>query len=138
MPRGVPHSPRKRAAAVAELATGARPTDVARKYGVSLSQLRYWRQTAGVGTAYARTREALGDMVYDLVADNIETLRVQARLARSEDWFEKQSAADVAELVGTLSDRTIRLLAAFRPAGPDTALNDGADPDRDAQGRAGG
>jgi transposase-like protein len=117
MPRGIPHPAVLRAQVVAAVAGGASHAAAAKQFGVGKATVERWyREDGPIQPTYARTREELGRLVYDLVADNIETLSLQARFARREDWLAQQSAADVAELVATISDRTIRLLAAFRPA----------------------
>lgn len=68
----------------------------------------------------------MGELIYDTLFDLLSTVRVQLQAAAREEWLAKQTAGDVAALLGTEFDRAIRLLAGLRPAEPEQpAIGDG-------------
>jgi hypothetical protein len=79
-------------------------------------------------TSYARTRERMVQAVYDTAYDLLTAIRAQLATASSPEWLERQDAAGVAALLGTTTDRAIRLLAGFRaPDDDQPAIEAGAD-----------
>ena len=126
MPRGVPHSPELRAEVVAAVLAGASIAETAARYKLDKSLVSRWVQQGllqPVATDQrARTRdpEVLEELIFDLVAEHLTTLRAQLQAVARPEWLAKQTAGDVADLLGTESDRLLRLLAGFRPlAAPD-------------------
>jgi transposase-like protein len=121
MPRGVPHSPELRAQVVAAVLAGTSIAQAAKQFGVSKSLVSQWSQSPEVRTVRtqptrARDPETIADLLYDLVAEHIATLRAQLRATARPEWLEKQSAAELADLLGAEQSSLIRLLAGFRPA----------------------
>lgn len=117
------HSPEVRAAVVAAVSAGNSVLATARQHGVHPGTVRRWRFEAGVNASVVHQQKKLdiGQKVYELLEEYIETLRVQVRATRDEAWIKSQSANDLAILHGVLSDKAVRLLAAFRP------IEDGGD-----------
>ena len=121
MTRGVAHSPELRAEAVAAVLAGAALADVARRFGISKGTLGNWLAVESVRTvrteqrARAEELPSLEDLILELIADHIGTIRAQLSAATRPSWLEKQSAAELAALVGTERDTLIRLLAGLRP-----------------------
>ncbi len=114
------HSPEVRAAALAELATGASVNSVANKYGASRTTIRRWEAESGAGrrtitSIGAQQKKDLGVLTYDMLVDAIETIQAQLRLARDPKWVQKQSAGELGSFIGITADKVTRLLAAFRP-----------------------
>src|SRR5215469_2916914 len=106
MPRGVAHPPELRAQAVAAVLAGAALAEVARQFSVSKGTLGNWlaAHNASVGTvgtprAAARDPESIAELILDLIATHVTTIQAQLQAAARPDWLEKQSAADLAELV---------------------------------------
>lgn len=64
----------------------------------------------------ARTREALGERILDLIEQHLIALTAQLSAAARPEWLAKQSAAELAALVVAERDTTLRLLAGLRPA----------------------
>ena len=116
MARGSPHPPEVRAAVVSALVSGQQLSKVCKQYGVSRSTALFWRNAdfGSVQPMHAHTRESVGRLILDTVIDSLEALRVQARVIGREDWVEKQSAAELAELRKVEWDRLLRLLAGFQ------------------------
>jgi transposase-like protein len=115
--RGVAHPVSLRAEAVAAVLAGASLADVARQYGISKTTLATWRdQDDEVRTVRTeqRTREerldAVEDLLFDLVAEHAKTLTAELQFATRPEWLEKQSAAELAQLVGAQKETLIRLL----------------------------
>lgn len=114
------HSDETKAAAVADLAMGESIGATARKYGVDRTTIRRWRDSGGVEIAptVPPQKKDLGELVYGLVEESINTMVAQLRFARDPQWLARQNAADLAVLFGVTADKATRLLAAFRPATP--------------------
>jgi len=104
--------------------TGMTIGEVSRAKGIDKSVISRWvsAHNKGLARRYAprlRTRARdpviLEAMIFDLVADLVTALRAQLQATTQQSWVAKQSAGDVAVLLGTETDRLIRLLAGFRP-----------------------
>jgi transposase len=132
LPRGIPHSPELRAQVVAAVLAGMSIAQAAAQFKVDKSLVSRWLATSEVATvatdqrARARDPEYLEGLIFDLVAEHITTLRAQLQAAAGAQWLEKQTAAELADLLGTERDSLIRLLAGFRPVAPagDSAVVD--------------
>jgi transposase-like protein len=111
------HSPETKAAALASVLAGETVAATARAYGVDPGTIRRWRSQAGVDTAIVQQQKkvAIGEQLYGLLEDYVETLRVQVRVTRDEAWIKKQDADKLAIFHGVLSDKSVRLAAALRP-----------------------
>lgn len=125
------HPPETRAAAVAAVALGEQPAAVAKRFGISQGRLHEWCQVDGPslsdlpevsGTAYARTRERMAELIYDCLVDTFSAVRLQLQAVAREEWLAEQKAGDVAALLDKEFDGAIRLLAGFKP-------RDGDEPD---------
>ena len=123
------HPPEVKAAAIAAVASGERPADVAKRFGISQGLLHGWceRELPPVElsevsrSVYARerTRELIAATIYDSILDTLTAIRSQLQAASREEWLAEQKAGDVAALLDREFDGAIRLLAGFRPAEPD-------------------
>jgi transposase-like protein len=115
------HSPEIKAAALASVLAGETVAATARAYGVDPGTIRRWRSQAGIDTAIVQQQKkvAIGERLYGLLEDYVETLRVQVVVTRDEEWIKKQDADKLAIFHGVLSDKSVRLAAALRP--PDAA-----------------
>ena len=120
MTRGAAHPDELRAQAVAAVLAGAAMAEVARQHGISKGTLGNWlaahnAAVGTVGTDNARDPETLGDLIFDLITTHVTTIQAQLQAAASPSWLEKQSAAELAQLVAVERDTTLRLLAGLRP-----------------------
>lgn len=113
------HPPETRAAVLAAVASGQSVNSVAKQFGISRRTITSWRDQAQLPTVAQEKKQVIGEQLYGLLEDSIETLRVQVRFMRTEAWLEKQSAADLAILHGVLHDKTRHVVAAFRPPDDD-------------------
>lgn len=139
MPRGVAHPPELRAQVVAAIAAGATVREVAARFKLDKGLVSRWAATdVTVATARANVRspEILADLIFDLIATHVQTISAQLSAVARLDYLEKQSAADVAELLATERDTLLRLLAGLRPidGGRHEALDDGGADAVDAAG----
>jgi transposase-like protein len=127
MPRGVAHPPELRAQAVAAVLAGTALAEVARQFGVSKGTLGNWlaahneAPVGTVGTPHARARdpESIAELILDLITTHVTTIQAQLQATTRPDWLEKQSAAELAQLVAVERDTTLRLLAGLRPVAAD-------------------
>jgi transposase-like protein len=130
MPRGVAHSPELRAQVVAAVLAGMSIAQVAKQYGIDKSLVSRWaaEPLQPVATEQrARDPETIGDWILDLIATHVTTIQAQLQAAARPEWLEKQSAAELAQLVAVERDTTLRLLAGLRPVEPEpSALAPGA------------
>src|SRR5580765_5457287 len=121
MTRGVAHSTELRAEVVAAVMAGATLAQAARRYGLAKRTIANW--VAEHGTVGTDQREmalaSIEGLLLDLIAEHTTTLRAELQAAARPDWLEKQSAADLAQLVVAQRDTLIRLLAGFRPVADD-------------------
>jgi transposase-like protein len=110
------HPVETRAAVLAAIASGQSINSISQQFGISRRTITGWRDQAQLPTVAQQKKQEIGQKVYELLEDYIETLRVQVRVTRDEAWIKRQSAGELAILHGVLSDKSVRLLAAFRPA----------------------
>jgi transposase-like protein len=127
MPKPIPIE--IRAKVIADRATGASTSEIARRYGVSKAFVsRAWLESGsdlavldkpnlGVANGNARTRDrvALAEQIYDTIEEFLSALRFQLRATSDPEWLKSQTAGDIALLLGSESDRAIRLLSGLRP-----------------------
>jgi len=127
MTRGVAHPPELRAQVVAAVLAGTTVAQAAAQFKLDKGLVSRWvATTAPVATVATRQRardpETVAELLFDLVADHVQALRVQLQAASRAEWLAQQSAADLAQLVVAERDTLIRVLAGFRPVD-----NDGSD-----------
>ena len=119
MTRGVAHPPELRAEAIAAVLAGAALADVARRYGISKGTLGTWlaqdEEVRTIRTEQHARAAHLTERLFDLVHAHIDTLSAQLQAAARPAWLEKQSAAELAQLVAVERDTTLRLLAGLFP-----------------------
>lgn len=118
MARGVAHSAELRAQVVAAVLAGMTLAEAAKNFGLAKRTVANWVGTDGTGQR-EEALIAIEDLLLDLVAEHAHTLRAELQAAASPAWLEKQSAADLAQLVVAQRDTLIRLLAGFRPVRAD-------------------
>jgi len=122
MPRGMPHDPRIRAVIVAEILAGESIAVVARRHGVPrITAQNWWAVDRPVELTNARTQARMVEQLYDAAFESLDGVRATAQLLQDPAWARTQTAAELAQLVGVLSDRTIRMLGGLRPADDDAA-----------------
>ena len=101
------------------MVAGGSINGTARHMGISRGTIQKWvaesHLTEHRTAAIQQKKEEIGQKVYELLEDYIETLRIQVRVTRDEAWIKRQSAGELAVLHGVYNDKAIRLLAAFRP-----------------------
>jgi len=105
-----------RAQVVAAVLAGTALSQVARQYGLSKGTIGNWlAQERGTFGTDQRARLDLGELILGLIERHVQTLEAQLQAAARPEWLEKQSAAELAELVVAERDTTLRLLAGLRP-----------------------
>ncbi len=116
MPRGVPHPPEIRAAAIAAIASGDGIRATARRLGVNHQVIRrWWAEDRPEHSLNARTREELSNLIYDAVVDALGSLRARAIETSRPEWIRQQDAHGIADLDRAQWDRVIRMVGAFEP-----------------------
>jgi transposase-like protein len=114
MTRGVPHSPELRAQVVAAVLAGTAISQAAAQFRIDHSLVSRWVAQDAPDQRARDTRD-LGDLILELIASHVTTIQSQLQTVARPEWVEKQSAADLAQLVAVERDTTLRLLAGLRP-----------------------
>jgi hypothetical protein len=108
-----------RAQVIAAVLAGTSIVQAAAQFKLDKGLVSRWVQSAGLQLVateqHTREPETLEALLFELVAEHAITLRAELQAAARPDWLEKQSAADLAQLVVAQRDTLIRLLAGFRP-----------------------
>lgn len=122
MSRKKEHSEEVKAQVLASLLSGESITSVAHKYKIPPGTIKSWknRQDATPVALVATTkREEIGGLLIGFLEKSIRSLSVQVEQFGDKTWLQNQSAADLTELFGSLTDRTFRLLEALEGGAPD-------------------
>jgi transposase-like protein len=116
-----------KAQCVAAVLAGGGIQETARRYGVSVYSVSHWVQVAREGATDRHLRRAglvtpdpvfLENLIFELVAQQIATIRAQLQASARPDWLARQTAGELAHLLVAERDTLIRLLAGFRPVDP--------------------
>jgi len=123
--RGSEHPAALRAQVVAAVLAGTSIAQAARQYGLSKQNVSRWVAEDGtVGTVQVLD---IGELILDLLVSHVSAIQAQLQAAARPEWLERQSAAELAELVEVERDTTIRLLAGLeRISEPDRPALDAA------------
>jgi len=143
MPRGIPHSPELRAEVIAAVLAGTSVAQAAAQFGLDKGLVSRWvaaNPLQPVATDQRTRAEELGDHILALIDQHVVTISAQLSFATRTEWLEKQSAAELAQLVAVERDTALRLLAGLEhidgtgqpelPAAPADAAPGAADDDR--------
>lgn len=106
-----------RAAVLADLLSGLSLRKTAKKHGVSLATVNVWKaaERSVLDQSSTVKKEELGELVIELIMDNLRGLRAIARLPVDDpEWLKKQSAHDLALYAGVQTDKLIGVLNALR------------------------
>jgi len=118
MTRGLAHPPELRAQVVAAVLAGASISALARQYGISKGTIGTWLESDEIRTVRTAERAHDPDSIYewilDLVAAHVTTIQAQLQAASRPAWLEKQSAAELAQLVAVERDTALRLLGGLQ------------------------
>src|SRR5215467_840290 len=107
-----------KAQCVAAVLAGGQPAEVARRFGIKPATVQRWVWDV----RYPRPRpeeapqpEYLENLIFDLITTHALTLRAQLQTIGKPEWVQRQTAGELAHLLGTERDSLIRLLAGLRP-----------------------
>lgn len=115
MANGIPHPDETRAAVLAALLAGQSINAVAAQFKVGRATVAAWRDAAGLKAGHVgpQSREAIGALVIDYLAEALTTLKSQQTFFRDSAWLGKQDAADLAVLHGVTADKAFRIISAL-------------------------
>lgn len=117
--RGRAHSDELRAKAIAALAVGQTPADVARSCNLDLSVVSRWRKSIvpeQLQAVASRQKDDFDTLLASYLKANLNALAVQCEVASDPDYLKKQNAGDLATLHGTFADRAVRIFEAAERA----------------------
>ena len=107
------HSAQLKAAAMAALLSGESAHKVARRFDLSRTTVRRWRDQAWATVQNGPQKSEIGDQLLGYVGESLETQRVHLRAVRDPEWLRRQSARDLAMLHGTVFDQMTRLFGSL-------------------------
>jgi hypothetical protein len=126
-------SPRKRAAALADLQAGEQPAVVAARHKIDPDVVRQWKAryvTADVThvtpakpvvkPSIEVQKRTIGELVLDLLAAKLEASAAIARAASDPAWLERQSPAELAALGQWLDSTAFAIGDRLAGSTPDT------------------
>lgn len=119
MARGIRHGDDTKAAVLAALLAGQSANAVARTYNLSKSTVSAWAGEARASSDgfEPKKRDEIGGLVADALRGYLVAISVLTGRTHDETWFREQSAADIAVLIGVLTDKAVRILEAVESAG---------------------
>lgn len=98
---------------MAALLTGESAHRVARRFDLSRTTVRRWRDAAWSTVQSGPQKRDLGDQLLGYVGESLTTQRAQLGAMRDQEWLLKQDARDLAVLHGTLFDRMVGVLVSL-------------------------
>lgn len=116
------HGPEVKAAVIAALLAGQSVSQVARQYKLPKGTVSNWKNRKAEGvresgetvpSSGTQKRESIGDLLVELVRENLKGLLAGARLLQDVEWLKQQDAAELGTLFGITHDKTVRMLEAM-------------------------
>ena len=104
---------------VAAVLAGTAIVQVATQYKLDKGLVSRWVATDAPTQRACDPAEELGGLILGLIRGHLTAIHAQLQAAARPEWLEKQTAAELAQLVAVERDTTIRLLAGLRPATPE-------------------
>ncbi len=108
------HPEHLKAVAMAALLAGESAHKVARRFSLSRTTIRRWRDLAWSAVQNGPQKREIGDQLLGYVGESLEAQRAQLHAMCDPDWINRQSARDLAILHGVVFDQTERLLVALQ------------------------
>lgn len=103
-----------KAAVMAALLEGQSVSRVAQEYKIPEGTVRGWKSKAKELVDVPRQKkEAVGDLLMELLTENLKSLVAISKAASDAEWLHKQSAAEVGTLFGIKHDKAVRLIEAL-------------------------
>ena len=120
------HDDAVKAAVIADLLSGLRIGDAAKKHDLPVGTVKSWSARARAeGLLVTEDRaERIGDLVFDNLEAMLQTQNEILKHVRTEkEWLKRQDASSLAVLFGVISDKAFRILDAL-PEGAERADSD--------------
>lgn len=111
-----PHDPEIRAAATAALLAGQSVSSVAREYKLSRGTVSAWKRRGMpdiVPTATQKRRDAIGELLLELLEENVKALIAATRVMQDDGYLRNQNAVELGTMFGISYDKVIRMLEAY-------------------------
>ncbi len=111
------HPEHLKAAAMAALLAGESAHKVARRFGLSRTTVRRWRDRAWSATQNGPQKRKIGEQLLGYIGESLETQQAQLGVMADRDWLSRQSAGELAMLYGVVFDQAARLICALERGG---------------------
>lgn len=108
-----------RAAAMAALLAGQAVSKVAKEYDIPAGTLKSWKQRMGGPAVATEKKEAIGDLLMDLLEQNVRSLIAISEVTSDHGYLKEQSGAELATLFGVKHDKAIRMIEALNRSSGD-------------------
>lgn len=108
-----------KAAVMAALLAGQSISEVADEYKIPRGTVAGWSSKlndAGVSSVSNTKKEEVGYLLVQYVEATVRTLTKQVQVVGDEEWVAQQSAAEMATLMGVLTDKVMKMFEAFGEA----------------------
>lgn len=108
------YSQEVKAAVIAALLAGQSISSVAKEYDIPKGTVSGWRnQGKGVGAVSTQKKVDIGDLLIEMLTENLKAAKQIAIAVQDEGYIKKQDASDVAVLLGVINDKAFRMLEAL-------------------------
>jgi hypothetical protein len=106
-------NPEVKAAVVAALLAGQSISQIAKQFKIPKGTVSNWKKRMAQGVQENGTQNGIGDLLVELVRENLKGLMAGAALLQDPVWMRKQGAAEVGTFLGITHDKTMRMLEAM-------------------------
>lgn len=113
------YSRQVKAAAMADLASGVGPTEVAKKHGINYRTVIHWSSELPIvkQETFASKKEAIGDLIIELLTTNLEIARnLLVVVGNDTEWIKRQSASELGIFYGIITDKTATIASILTAA----------------------
>ena len=105
------YSEETKTAVLSALLAGQSISSVAKEYKIPKGTVGYWKNNMESELPTQKS-ERIGNMILDLLSQELQTLRIMAEVFADKDWLKEQSASELAVLYGVMQDKSFRKLEA--------------------------
>lgn len=111
-PRGERPSEAMKAAVLASLMLGMKPSRIALQYGLNAETVKRWESEFDITNPIER-QGRLGEMFLTFLEQELTSLVAISIATSDEEWIQEQPAGELAVLISAKTDRVMKLLEAL-------------------------
>lgn len=111
------YSEETKAAVLAALLEGQSVNKIAEQYNIPPGTIHSWKHRQnnndGLATLASEKKQRIGELLVELIGEEIQTLKEHSIMSRNPKWFALQHAEGMAVFDGVKYDKVVRMLEAF-------------------------